>query len=272
MNCLKGYKTAFGIAFLMLVFQSISWAQTGFEFEKSFEAKANAVVTDNMGALYLIRKAEIEKRNAQGKNEEVNSGKLFGNIHSMDASNALKVVVFFKNLSLVSIRDNRLAERGEAIVLDKMGLAQASAVAQSYNNGLWVYDAFQFQLIRFDEQFRETNRTPNLMNMVRRAIEPAYLMESNRQVFLADPGYGVYVFDVFGTLAKQIPFEGASYLSVQGNILYVFSDTSLMIYNMRTFDIQTLKLPVDKPQSVAMHNTSVYILKDNKVQLYKLSF
>ena len=97
--------------------------------------------TDNLGNIYLVKQGnQIKKLNAKGDSLAVyNDVKRYGNIYSIDATNPLKVLVYFKDFSTIIILDRLLAVRN-VIDLRKQNILQVNAIASSYDNNIWLYD------------------------------------------------------------------------------------------------------------------------------------
>ena len=54
-----------------------------------------------------------------------------------------------------------LSPINDPIVLDDIEIIQPLLVCTSYENGFWVYDHQNFQIIRFDKNRKKTNQSGN---------------------------------------------------------------------------------------------------------------
>ncbi|MEJ7681254.1 MAG: hypothetical protein WKG06_26085 [Segetibacter sp.] len=97
--------------------------------------------TDNLGNIYLLNFVnQIKKVNERGDSIAVyNDVRRYGKIYSIDATNPLKVLVFYKDFSAIVVLD-RLLNARTAIDLRKQNILQVSTVTSSYDNNIWVFD------------------------------------------------------------------------------------------------------------------------------------
>jgi hypothetical protein len=61
------------------------------------------------------------------------------------------------------------------------------------------------------------------------------------------PGEGILVFDLFGTYARTIPLKDVAGFEVRGNMLHALTPTAHLMYDMRSFAVDTLPLPKERP-------------------------
>lgn len=92
------------------LFLFISTAFTSdFSLVSSIPVKADLVTTDNLGYFYTATGDLLEKYDASGSLYKTYSNKTLGKIHSIDASNPLKLVLFYKEASQIVFLDNNLS-------------------------------------------------------------------------------------------------------------------------------------------------------------------
>jgi hypothetical protein len=234
------------------------------------EFKADGFTTDILGNVYLSRAEELKKYNQDGTLLNPYSDKSLGRITSVDATNFLKLVVFYRDFSKVVFLDNMLASTGEPIQLQQFQLEQATLAASSHNNGLWVYQQFEFQLIRLGQNLKQTHQTPNLMQLLGHPINPNFLLEINNVVYLNNPETGILLFDVFGTYSKTIPIKGLdSFQILEGKIFY-FKNGSLRSYNLKTMEEGEINVPDAHAKNVRIEKSRLYVLNKNGLTIYAL--
>ena len=235
------------------------------EIEGSFDY----VATDNLGGLYASTNSEIRKYTKDGNLTLLNGLNLLGEVSEMDCSNALKIVVFYQDLSQVIFLDNLLAPRGDALQLDVLGYAQSVAVASSYNNGLWVFDQISFSLVRLDDRLQETNRTASLLQLLGEPIDPIQLVEGKQWVYLVDREQGIYVFDLFGTYYKRIPITNVDHIDVTQGLVFVQKGNELVLFDPVSLSELPIALPKADVKSFAAHGEYLYRITPNHLQIFK---
>ena len=100
---------------LFILFSVNSFAQYPLAVE--VEAKADYFTSDNLGNAYLIKGHEIFKYLPNGKLFNRYSNLMLGNITSVDATNPLKLLLFYRDFSKIQFLDNQLAENRGVISL-----------------------------------------------------------------------------------------------------------------------------------------------------------
>ncbi|MGK0285519.1 MAG: hypothetical protein ACI9GM_000558, partial [Salibacteraceae bacterium] len=69
---------------------------------KTVPLTATIIESDNMGNAYLVNGSSLSKIDMNGRVLEENSSLALGEISSIDASNALKMLVYFRDLSQIT--------------------------------------------------------------------------------------------------------------------------------------------------------------------------
>src|SRR5688572_4234459 len=115
---------------------------------------------DNLGNYYLLTKNnQLKKLNANGDSMGVfNDVRRYGKLYSIDATNPLKVLLYYKSFATVVVLD-RFLNSVNTIDLRKQDIFQAKAIAQSYDNNIWVYDEQVSKLKKVGEDGKVLSET-----------------------------------------------------------------------------------------------------------------
>jgi len=199
----------------------------------SIKTPADLFSTDNFGNTYFVKGDEIKKYNAQGELLKIFSAKNLGKITSIDASNPLRVLVFYKDFASVLFVDDLLSQNGDAINLLDLSLEQSDAVCTSFNNGLWFFNRQNANLMRLDENLQTMVNTGNLNRLLGTTLKPTFLLEYNGYLYLNSPEEGIFVFDIYGTYFKTIHIKNLLHFQVKENQVIYFTDSQLKSYNLK---------------------------------------
>ncbi len=221
--------------------------------------------TDNIGNTYLVNGEELIKYNNTGVLFKKYSNKRYGNITKTDATNALKILLYYKDFQQLVFVDNQLSQNGDVISLEQLGYEQTELVCSSFNNSFWIYNKQNNELVRFNENSQPVAKTGNLKQTLRANIKPNFMLEHNSYLYLNCPDNGVYVFDIYGTFTKIISIKNLENFQVSNNILYYFKDRQLVMYNSKTFEEQIQYN--DNYYSVRMEKT-VFVSCNSSVQIF----
>ncbi len=199
----------------------------------TIRSQADLFTTDNFGNTYLIKADEIKKYNSQGELLKIFSAKNLGKITSIDASNPLRVLVFYKDFARVLFVDDLLSQNGDVIDLLNLSLEQSDAVCTSFNNGLWFFNRQNANLVRLDENLQTVVNTGNLNRLLGATFKPNFMLEYNGYVYVNNPGEGIFIFDIYGTYFKTLPFKDILHFQVKEDRLIYFTGKELRSYDMK---------------------------------------
>lgn len=233
------------------------------------ETKANAIVSDHLANVYTIEGDRFIKYDAQLRSLKEFSNKNFGDITSADVTNPLRILLYYREFGRIVFLDNTLSQNGEPLALEKIGYPLATLAASSYDNGLWIYDQPNFELLRFDNNLNLTSRTGNLSQILGLELQPDFLLEKDNRVFLNNPATGILVFDVFGTYMKtEAIFRLHTFQVMDDNIVY-FSEGHLTMLNIKTEETSVYEEPVcDSCINMRLERDAVFVHDSTRVSSF----
>src|SRR5947209_6034264 len=138
---------------LLLPFTSLKAQKDSFTLVRTYEGDIANAAIDNLDNLYIISsEGQIRKFDPNGDSLGVYSQvQHFGNLYSLDVSNPLKLLLFYKDYSTIVVLDRYLAGRG-VLDLRRYNILQPAAIGLSYDNNIWIYDEYDNKLKKMDEQ------------------------------------------------------------------------------------------------------------------------
>ncbi len=239
-----------------------------FILEKSIPLQADFFTVDHLGNIYTIKSDQLLKFNSDYKQVNTYSSKLLGNITAIDVNNPMKIILFYKNLSQVVFLDNTLSQQGDPVALEGLGLEQATLVCSSINNGLWVYDHRNFQLVRLDQNLKTIAETGNIIQQTGGELQPDFLLERNNWVYLNDTARGILVFDIFGTYSKTIPLKNIDRFNIIEDVVFFDQDNKLYNFSTKTMEQKEIPLPETECKQVMTDGKKIFTLGENEMRVY----
>lgn len=231
-----------------LLFLLLPVAPTGDWTELKFIDTAPRTITvDNLSNLYAVHEHEIRKYNEKGELLNSYSDKTLGDISLLSVSQALKPLVFYKDLGALVVLDKTMSRRGEPVYMSDQGFGQVELICPSANDHFWIYDGQDLSLKRLKPNMEVETTTGNLAQLLNVQGEPTGLKEFNERVFLNVPTKGFLVFDNFGSHIKTIPFKEASSFRVTEKRILFLKNEELMEYDRKTLRVDTIPLPSAPP-------------------------
>ncbi|MBR9861533.1 hypothetical protein GYB22_12480 [bacterium] len=215
----------------------------------SADAKGNLYVADGKNTLY--------KLNSKGKVITNVNTKVYGTISSIDCSNPFELYIYYSAQNILVYYDNMLNIRGETR-FNSMGFNTISAVARSFDNGIWVYDYSDFQLKKLNKEGEVQSSSGNLSRFTSGQISPYKIIDFKNQIYLADSNVGIMVFDIFGTYIKTLPILNSTDFTVSDSAIHSLQHKAVLSYNFISF--QQKNLPKPKAAKFIGRNTEQLLI------------
>ncbi len=231
------------------------------------KTKLDYFAIDNIGNIYTIKDEELVKYLPTGKMFLRYSNLKLGNISAVDATNPLKLLLYYRDFQQIIYLDDQLTANSEAISLENLGYEQTDLVCAGVNNSFWIYNKQNNELIRFNESSKKVTSTGNLKQVLKTNLNPNYMAEHNGYLFLNCPETGIYVFDIFGAFSKIISIKNLKQFQVNDNIIYYKKDSVLCSYDYKLFEEACKQIPnASKTTELKFSKNRVYCgFKDSLV-------
>jgi hypothetical protein len=253
---------------LLLFITSTVFSQSKFKLFTEIEGEANFFTTDNQSNIYVAKKYELLKYDKTGKLLYKFSNKNFGDIHYVDASNMMRILVFYKNFAQVVFLDNTLSLNGEPMSFDKAGFQQVDLVCSSFNNGMWIYDQQKFALIQLNTSYEIVHQTENLTNVLNIELQPTCLFEHDNKLYLNNPATGILAFDIYGTYYKTYPLKNAGEFQVIGDWIYYKQADRVKAYNIKTTEEVDFEIPSGEFKSFRLEVDALILQTSKGIAVY----
>ena len=262
----------FKISIVLLLIAPYCQAQAdSFTLQRRFRTDVVQLAVDNLDNLYVLSSTgQLKKFNAQGDSVGVyNQAKRLGKLYTLDVTNPLKLLLFYKDFSTIIILDRLLTYHG-TIDLRKINIIQTSAVGLSYDSNIWLFDEYENKLKKINEQGNVQLETPDFRTLFPDAVRPQQILDQNGTVYLYDPKSGLYLFDYYGAFKKKLPITGWLSLAVFNNYITGIQDNSIQYYNTSTLISGSHKLPVvlQPSDNFKMSNRKLLLWSKDSVSIY----
>jgi hypothetical protein len=242
-----------------------------FQFVKSVKVEGERHFSDPIGNIYIIKNNHLVKFALDDTRTAEYTNLYLGNIHSIDVSDPLRILLYYKDHNQVVWVDNFLSEIRSPIWLDELGVDQAQLVCSSNQGGFWIFNGLNNQLQYFDVNLQFVHESITLNSLTGPDIQPTYMLEKSRKVYLNVPGFGILVFDLFGNYSKTIPLEIPCEFQVTDQNLYYFKEGELFSFDLQTNSSGKLPLPEeDGFIKVEMQPDFLYLFSPQGYSVYKI--
>lgn len=262
-----------GILFALAIFLlfSVGLNAQALREVRSIPLDAWMVAMDELGNTYVVRYDNVLIRyNSKGDSTGFYRSALNGDIGVIDATNPLKILLYYPAFSKITLLDRMLTMKAE-IDLRRNNIVSSTAVALASDGNLWVYDPFNAKLIKLNETGDIVRSSNDLRQEIDFVPNPVFMLERDRRVYVSDTVNGILVFDQFGTFINTLPLTGIPHFQAYGGQLVYLRGSILHSYDIQRFNEQEYSLPKsDSPiLDAAIGQETLSILYKNRLVLYE---
>lgn len=235
-------KTAFFLC--LAVFAGSASAQDTCVLLFSIPQKADFATADHLANTYLLRGFEVEKYDSTGKFVSRYSNNRLGRASFLDASNPLKLLLWYADFQTAVFLDRNLTELGRLNVAEA-GWPAVRSIAIAADGNLWAYDEGTAQLLKMSTAGEKLLESQPLSLEFPRRFAPTCIRDDGGQgVFLSDPAQGVAIFDPFAQMNKVLTIKGLTQFEVENGILFFVEGLGIRIEHWRSLVSRTIPLPI----------------------------
>jgi hypothetical protein len=259
--------------FLFALLQQTAFAQqdSSFSLTRTIHADIVDFSVDNLGNLYVLNADNrLKKIGPNGDSLAVyNDVRQFGKISSMDVTNPLKILLYYKEFATIVMVDRFLTILN-SIDLRKLNIFQAKAVGLAYDNNVWVYDEFEAKLKRINDDGTLVSATTDIRQFVDIVPDPSSIIDQSGLVYLYDATKGVYIFDHYGAYIRQIQLPGTIDFEVIDKNLLGRNNQFFFRYAAGSVNIQQEPIPAAYLPAIkiSIMPNAVYVLKQGRLDIY----
>jgi len=226
-----------------------------YQLVQSVDAPGDMHFSDPMGNVYIVQNNTLKKFSSSHEKAGHYTNTFLGNIYSVDVSDPLRILLYYKDYNQIVWVDNFLSEIRSPVWLDALGIDQIELVCSSNQGGFWVFNSLSNQLQYYDVNLQLVHESPTLNILTGPDITPTSMLEKSRSIYLNVPGTGILVFDRFGNYSKTLALEASSEFQVTDNYVYFMKEGELFSYDLRTAEVSLLDLP-ELPISDSSHGNN----------------
>ncbi|MEO5569651.1 MAG: hypothetical protein ABIT08_11580 [Bacteroidia bacterium] len=235
------------------------------------DAQVSFFTTDLLGNSYIVTENGLFKYDLNGKLLFSFSQKTFGTIQFVDATDPLKVLLFNKDFSNAIILDKNFAVQA-TYNLRNLNLQQPVLICISRHNGYWIYDKQTNQLKKFDNAFQPVRESSDLSLLINAEINPVFLVESEKWLWMSNPASGVLIFDMFGTYLKTLEIKDASDLeNIQVNDDKIILSHGNTLKETNQSDLKSTEITYPELKDalkIRIEQNRLYVLEKDAFEIY----
>lgn len=226
---------------------------------------------DNLGNIYILTTTGLLKKfNSDGDSLNVfNDVRRYGTVYTMDVTNPLKLLLYYKNYSTAVMLD-RFLNRINTIDFRKAGIFQAKAIAISYDNNIWIFDEQSAKLKKIGDDGKLLSETVDLRQVLDIMPSPQKIIDRDGYVYLYDENKGIYIFDYYGSLKNVLPLTGIKDIEVINKTILGRKQNKFVRYTLGTLELQEAVLPkvIEQAEKISIIQHGIYVQSGTGVALF----
>jgi len=246
---------------------------SAFSFLKLIKGNYADFNVDNLDNIYLITAGnQLKKIRSNGDSVGVfNDVKRYGNVSSIDVTNPLKILLYYKSFATVVVLDRFLNIRN-SINFRKKNIFTVQTIATSYDNNIWLFDEQDYKLKKIDEEGKLLQETTDFRMLFDSVPSPTQLTDKENFIYLYDAEKGFYIFDYYGSFKNRLPFLNWTNVAISEKNMYGFSNNKLFSYELNSFTLKEYRLPsfLGAYTAIKAINGKLYLLKEDGVYIYQV--
>lgn len=255
---------------ILVVLHTLGQNDSSFNLGKTIGGNFTYFTIDNLDNIYLLTNTnQLKKFSPNGDSAVFNDVRKYGKLFSVDATNPLKVLLYYQNFATIAVLDRFLNIRN-TINLRQQNIFKVKAIAASYDNNIWLFDEGDAKLKKVNDNGEVILETVDFRNIFDSIPSPTKIIDRDGFVTLYDSTKGFYTFDYYGAFKGRVPFLNWRNTEVIANTFYGFGDTILYQYKQASLNLKEYKLPLafnDALQLKAAYN-KVYVLRKEGLSQY----
>jgi len=241
-----------------------------YQLKTSVALDGKYMTADHIGSSYVINQDnQVIKYDSLGNLVGRYSEERYGELTSIDVTSPFNILLFFQEYATVVATDNNLNAK-TLFRLASLGADEVSAIGLSHDNYVWYFDTNESKLKKVNTQYEIIHESMSISELLGVEINPTFIIERERRVYVSDPDVGVLVFDIYGNYYNSFPILGLSHFQVLKNNIVYTDENKLQILNLRDFEVRAMPLPesVGEIKDIHLESNLLYVLNNEALQLY----
>ncbi|MEY2918081.1 MAG: hypothetical protein RIS73_1795 [Bacteroidota bacterium] len=248
-------------------------SDSAFSFFKIIKGSYTDFNIDNLDNIYLITASnQLKKINGNGDSVGVfNDVKRYGSVSSIDVTNPLKILLYYKNFATVVVLDRFLNIRN-SINFRKKNIFSVQSIATSYDNNIWLFDEQDYKIKKIDDEGNLLQESTDFRMLFDTVPSPTQLTDKENFIYLYDTEKGFYIFDYYSSFKNRLPFLGWTNVAVSEKNMYGFGNNKLYSYELNSLTLKTYQLPAffGKYTAIKAVNGKIYLLKKEGIYIFRI--
>lgn len=254
---------------IIYLFFAASWTSEDYVLIQQIPFEhVKCMTTDNLGNAFVIVGNQLLQFDGGGKPKANFMEKNLGELRSVDASNPMKIELFYPDFGQIILLNSNLAVQS-TINLRNLGIIQPVLSCHSMVDGYWIFDLQDYQLKKVSLDLQVAFQSGDIRKWGQEKMTPNFMLEADGFVYLNDPLNGILVFDRYGTYYKTIPIPGLKSFQIIENELLYLKEERCNAFHLKKLEDRPILLPAaDSVLIVRIEQRELYLLTSDSLSFY----
>jgi hypothetical protein len=240
-------------------------------WQRSIQAEALFVTGDQFSNIYLVTPENaLVKYDSLGKRLWTFSNNRLGQAQFIDASNPLKILVWYPDFQTVLVLDRTMTEMGR-LDFSRLGMYSVRCVAMAFDGNVWAFDDAVSKAVKVGLDGSVLLESPPLNIYFPRRFSATRIRDSGGLVYLNDPTSGWCTLDQYANLDKVYNTLLVSDFEVQGDWMFYVDKEQLclqhQLYRQQLF-VPLPEVILRNKDRFWMGKHGVFVQVDGAVEVY----
>jgi len=227
--------------------------------------------TDKLGNCYVYANHQLKKYSSKGTAVAQYNRLDLGNVYTIDASDPMQILLFYKDYNQLVFLDSKLSQIGKSVPLDEINLSDVSAVCKSKQQAVWIYDKYEHKLLHYNMYQKIVDQTINLDRFSQHIGEINFMIENGDALYLNQQNKSILVFDQFGNTIHQLDIQLDKEFQILSDKLIYHNKKQVFINSLKIQKVDTLYVPSFPDfEDAQLLSNSVYVLNADSITLVPL--
>jgi len=227
---------------------------------------------DHFGYIYAVNDSEIVKFNSTGKKLYTYSNSSLGSIYSIDVSNPLRILLFYKDFNQILFLDQTLSPIGATIDLYEFSNDETELVCSSLKGGFWIYNSNENQSFHISSKGEKLSESI-LINSIYNSLSVSKIKEYNNNLYLLFDNQNILQLNQDGQFIAKIHIPKNNALAFYKNSFQYVKNKSVFAYRAHSSSDSLLyKIPDNEFKNAILISDKIYLSNEKSISIRNISF
>lgn len=257
--------------FLQIVTVLILWTLQDKPVVIKLNNKPHLFTTDKLGNTYVYAYSQLKKYDRKGMLISSFSRMDLGELYAIDATDPMQILLFYKDFNQILFLDNKLSALGKSLMLDELNLTDVSAVCNSKQQAVWIFDQYQKKLIHYSFNPRGIIQSINLDKYSKEIKDINFMLENGNELYLNQKNKAIWVFDVFGSRLQKYDILIDKSFQVLASQLIYHNHKQIFFKSLLLNKTDSLNFTdYTKFTDVRINSDHVYLLNADSISIFPI--